>query len=438
MIFKKQSIIMKTRKLFLLSFLIFLIACNQNTDFKKSESGLLSKFYVQNSGTKATPNYIAEVNISYRIGDSVVYESSKMGKPLYLVIGKPLYPGDLNEALCMMSKGDSAEFLIDANNFFVNTLKFRHAPQGVTPESKVSVLIGLKNLLTQQERISLMEQERKKLQQSEPTFIQKLISDHHLTVDTLPSGLLISKDSIVKGSSPKVGDKILLHMSLTLPDGKVLFDTKMKGGPRPFEFGKKIENQGVGEAIALLTKGSKVTIVVPSKLAFGAEGREGFIAPFSPLMYQIQLVDIQTPEQVKAAEEAKIEKRKLAEKEDLAKFVAKENIKVSPTASGLYFISVKEGKGVRPVKNSKVKVHYIGYLLNGSKFDSSIDRGQPFEFTLGGGVIKGWEEGISMMKVGGKARLIIPSWLGYGAKGSGDKIPPYSTLVFDVELLNVQ
>ena len=77
-------------------------------------------------------------------------------------------------------------------------------------------------------------------------------------------------------------------------------------------------------------------------------------------------------------------------------------------------------------------------MLNGSKFDSSIDRGQPFEFTLGGGVIKGWEEGISMMKVGGKARLIIPSWLGYGAKGSGDKIPPYSTLVFDVELLNVQ
>ena len=95
---------MKTRKLYLLSFLIFLIACNQNTDFKKSESGLLSKFYVQNNGIKATPNYIAEVNISYRIGDSVVYESSKMGKPLYLVIGKPLYPGDLNEALYIINK----------------------------------------------------------------------------------------------------------------------------------------------------------------------------------------------------------------------------------------------------------------------------------------------------------------------------------------------
>lgn len=429
---------MKTRKLILLSSLFFLFACGQNADFKKSESGLMSRFFIQNNGTKLTPSYIAEVNIAYRLNDSVVFESSKTGKPLYLVVADPLYPGDLNEALCMMAKGDSAEFLIDANKFFVNTLKFRHAPQGVTAESKVSVLIGLKNILTQKERLLLMEQERKTLQQSEPALTLKLINDNHLKVDTLPSGLLISKDSLIKGASPKVGDKILIHMSLTLPNGKVLFDTKKMGSPRPFEFGKRIENLGVGEAIALLTKGSKVTIIVPSKLAFGAEGREGFIDPFSPLMYKIELVDIQSPEQVKAAEEAKIEKRKLDEKDNLAKFIAKEKINVQPTSSGLYYIPVKEGKGVKPVKNNKVKVHYIGYLLDGTKFDSSVDRGQPFEFTLGGGVIKGWEEGISMMKVGGKARLIIPSWLGYGAKGSGNKIPPYSTLVFDVELINVQ
>jgi len=83
-------------------------------------------------------------------------------------------------------------------------------------------------------------------------------------------------------------------------------------------------------------------------------------------------------------------------------------------------------------------VHYTGWLKNGNKFDSSVDRGQPFSFALGAGrVIKGWDEGVKGMKVGGKRKLIIPSKLGYGAQGAGGLIPPHATLIFDVELLGL-
>lgn len=108
------------------------------------------------------------------------------------------------------------------------------------------------------------------------------------------------------------------------------------------------------------------------------------------------------------------------------------------TPSGLKYIDIQEGDGATPTPGQRVFVHYTGTLQDGTKFDSSRDRNRPFDFKLGAGqVIKGWDEGISTMKVGGRRQLIIPPELGYGARGAGGVIPPNATLVFDVELLRI-
>ncbi|MBA3344682.1 MAG: FKBP-type peptidyl-prolyl cis-trans isomerase [Gemmatimonadales bacterium] len=112
---------------------------------------------------------------------------------------------------------------------------------------------------------------------------------------------------------------------------------------------------------------------------------------------------------------------------------------MTKTASGLNYEEVQQGKGAAAAQGQTVAVHYTGWLPNGTKFDSSRDRGDPFLFTLGAGqVIPGWDEGVAGMKVGGRRKLVLPPALAYGAAGAPPVIPPDATLVFDVELLEIR
>jgi FKBP-type peptidyl-prolyl cis-trans isomerase FkpA len=109
------------------------------------------------------------------------------------------------------------------------------------------------------------------------------------------------------------------------------------------------------------------------------------------------------------------------------------------TASGLQYEDLAEGAGAAAKAGDSVEVHYTGWLTDGTKFDSSLDRGRPFAFALGAGkVIKGWDEGVAGMKPGGKRKLVIPANLGYGSRGAGGVIPPNAELIFEVELLQVR
>jgi FKBP-type peptidyl-prolyl cis-trans isomerase FkpA len=115
------------------------------------------------------------------------------------------------------------------------------------------------------------------------------------------------------------------------------------------------------------------------------------------------------------------------------------NTHPTTTSSGLQYVDVVQGDGAEAQPGQRVTVHYTGWLTNGTKFDSSRDRNDPFQFALGGGqVIQGWDQGVAGMREGGQRRLIIPANLGYGAGGAAGVIPPNATLIFDVELLKAR
>jgi len=127
------------------------------------------------------------------------------------------------------------------------------------------------------------------------------------------------------------------------------------------------------------------------------------------------------------------------DKRALEEQIEKITIGFNKTESGLFYKVLEEGSGNKAEKGQNVSVHYEGSLLSGKVFDSSYERKEPIDFPLGTGkVIAGWDEGIALLKKGGKARLVIPPHLGYGARGAGRSIPPNATLIFDVELVDVK
>jgi peptidylprolyl isomerase len=145
-----------------------------------------------------------------------------------------------------------------------------------------------------------------------------------------------------------------------------------------------------------------------------------------PFLFLILSLTLAAP--LPAASEGKEGQKTPAGKENMVK-----------TASGLEYVDLVEGQGASPKKGQTVVVHYTGWLTDGKKFDSSLDRNEPFAFQIGvGQVIRGWDEGVSTMKVGGKRKLTIPPDLGYGKRGAGGVIPPNATLIFDVELLDIK
>lgn len=165
----------------------------------------------------------------------------------------------------------------------------------------------------------------------------------------------------------------------------------------------------------------------------------------SELQFFVGMKDFKTEEQMKAMQAQLEEQEKIKAQESQMKegtiikeYLEKNGITQAPTASGLIIVTKTKGNGVKPTKGQKVTVHYTGTLMDGTKFDSSVDRGDPFVFSLGQGqVISGWDEGIAELEVGGSATLIIPSSIAYGPRGTGP-IGPYSPLVFEVQLLKVE
>jgi FKBP-type peptidyl-prolyl cis-trans isomerase len=279
------------------------------------------------------------------------------------------------------------------------------------------------------------------LQKMEKETLNKFIADNKITTAPTPSGLYYIEQVAGKGIKIDSGCQVTYNVKISMINGKQVFgQDSMK-----FVYGKRPDMSGFLEGIRMMKKGGQARLILPSQLAFGERGyRE--IPPYTSIIYDVKVVDVKTKaeyEKAQAAEKKKQDdKKSKAKKEEsslLQKYLKDNKITAKPTASGLYYIEKVKGTGPQIHAGSKVSVQYTGTLLNGKKFDSSRDRGgKPFDLEVGkGNVIKGWDEGLLHMSKGGRATMICPSSIAYGEQEMGN-IPPYSTLVFDVEVVDVK
>jgi peptidylprolyl isomerase len=236
---------------------------------------------------------------------------------------------------------------------------------------------------------------------------------------TTDSGLQYIEIEEGSGPTPQEGDIVSVHYVGTLEDGTEFDSSHNRGKPIQFSLGRGMVIPGWEEGIALMKEGGKAKLIIPPELAYGASGAGGVIPPNATLTFEVELVSVQP-----GAPDAPTEV-------DEADYVT--------TDTGLKYYDLEVGDGPVPETGQQVTVHYTGWLVDGTQFDSSLDRGQPFAFVLGAGrVIRGWDEGVASMNVGGRRQLVIPPELAYGERGAGGVIPPGATLIFEVELLAVE
>jgi FKBP-type peptidyl-prolyl cis-trans isomerase len=246
------------------------------------------------------------------------------------------------------------------------------------------------------------------------------------------------------------GDGVSIKIVYALkksPTDSVLFDSRMNSedgtGTVRYILPKSSFAGSLEDALKMMAKNDSAAFIISADSFFLKTNKMEALPPFAKpgdkLLITVKMVDVKLKKELEEnqkKQEAEIAALEAAEKPKMDAYLTENKITTPPTASGIVFIETQKGKGgAHPTATDEVTVHYTGMLLDGTKFDSSLDRGEPAKFPLNQ-VIPGWTEAIQLMTKGSKAKIIIPSNLGYGPRGAGAQIPPFSTLIFEVELID--
>lgn len=277
----------------------------------------------------------------------------------------------------------------------------------------------------------------------------KFLEDNKKRTGVITTASGLQYEVMKKGSgtvSPLPTDRVEVHYHGTMIDGQI-FDSSVNRG-KTSAFGLNQVIKGWTEGLQLMKEGDKFKFYIPYDLGYGEQSRGAIIKGFSTLIFEVELIKVNPsdPTAQNPAERPKDVNTKPAtanaSANDKAAGVAflaenKKRAGVITTASGLQYEVMKKGTGTKsPKATDKVEVHYHGTLLDGYVFDSSVQRGEKIAFGLNQ-VIKGWTEGLQLMKEGDKFKFFIPSELAYGNNSPGSGIPPGATLIFEVELFKV-
>lgn len=391
-------------------------------------SGLSYKIAAHGNGNKkpALTDHI-ELHISYRVGDSVIFDSRKMNNntPVPLPITQPRGNGDPIEVFMLMVAGDSAVI-----KYPVDSMK---KSGGLPPWAKegddIVYYAKLVSVKTDAEEKKDNAEKAEKQKSIDEAILQEYFKQNKLSPKKTASGLYYSISAEGHGKNITAGATVNVNYTGMFMDGKK-FDSNTDSAfhhvqPFMLEVGKGKVIKGWDEGLQLLKYGSKARFYIPSGLAYGLHGNQQIPAN-SILVFDVEIL----------ADQSELDETLIKE------YISKNKLTATRTPSGLYYVMTKKGSGANATPGKKVSMNYTGKTLNGKVFDSNTDpefkHVQPFEFNLGQGqVIKGWDEGVQLLNTGARATFLIPSGLGYGAQGAGQAIPPNAVLLFDVELVGM-
>lgn len=441
-----KNIIISITAVIMIAAVIFSCSNGNLSGYKTADNGTLYKVhYLGNDSTKAIENEIVEIQMSYRLGDSVIFNTADTEEQIMVFpVAKPLFRGDLYNALTLMGNGDSISFAVVADSFYLKTAALKKLPESVTPGSYMYYDLKLLRHISPEQWQLEMQQKRLEESRLEKVTLQNYLNDNKIYTDPTETGLYFISQKKGRGARPDTGDMCQVRLSVReLTNDEILYSNF---GERPLdiEYGKGFDTEGFREGLGMLQPGGKATLIVPSWIGVGTTGRE-VVAPFTTLIYEVELMAIRSLEEVKK-DRAQYEKQRAAEKEALrisepkriAEYLEENKIVIEPTESGLYFKELIKGEGDHPVDGNTVTIEYIHYNLDGTILQSSYEDKTPFTYMVGtGAVIKGWEEAVKLMRKGGKAWMLLPSDIGYGDYQRIKAIKPYSPLVFELELVEV-
>jgi peptidylprolyl isomerase len=357
-----------------------------------TDSGLQYLEMLAGEGPNPVNGDIVTMNFIAQLPDGTEFANSfQDGSPVTAILGQDqLLPG-WEEGVLMMKAGGQARMVLPPE------LAFGSEGYGMIPADSEIVLI-----------VELISIEK-------PPTPQE-VSQSDLT--TTDSGLQYYDITVGDGDIAAEGMVVSNSFTLWYQDDEPVFVGETDStSPLSFEVGLgDTVFPGWEEGVVGMKVGGVRQLIIPPELGLGETGG-GSIPANAVLILEIKLLEVREPAKMTEVDEADY----------------------TVTESGLKYYDLVEGDGETPQVGQTVIVHYTGWLEDGTKFDSSVDWGTPFTFTLGtGSVIPGWDEGVATMKVGGVRQLVIPPELGYGETGAGSTIPPNATLIFEVELLGIQ
>ena len=407
---------------------------NNKLEFQSTESGVYYSMDKQGTGDHPVGNSIVIMNYKGYTLDGNVFDSSyDREEPLEISLENVI--SGWTEVGQLLQVGGKGTFILPS------AIAYGERGSGADIPAN-TVLVFEMELL---DFYKPEDKEKRRIEKEQKT-IEAHLAKNSLTAQKTESGIhyIIEKEG--SGVHPAAEDIVRVHYKGTLLDGTV-FDSSIERG-EPIEFALDGVIKGWTEGIPLFSKGGKGTLFIPSHLAYGSNPRPGGkIKSNDVLIFEVELLDIITAAEYAAKEGKKFHeklaahiapaKEKMGAKDDAAlqAHIKKHKLDVQKTEDGIYYIIEKAGGEKKPNITSSVTVHYTGLLLDGTKFDSSVDRGQPATFPLTR-VVPGWSLGIPLFGKGGKGTLLIPSHLAYGERGAGGDIGPNSCLIFEVEILD--